>query len=137
MKEIELKKVSNARIGRVNTCGAHLEAHEYDTIYFLASYGFDIEIIKPSNTPKTSNPDFLIKGAIWEAKSPNGSGSSTIARQFHKAGKQADRLVLDLRRIRLSVDISEKEAKKRFASSRNIKRLLLITKDNRLLDIRK
>lgn len=136
LKITELNLVDRAKLGRVDTRGVHLEAHEYDTIYYLARYGFNVEVIRPTNCPKTKNPDFLIGGSIWEAKSPEGSGSSTIARQFHKAGKQADKIVLDLRRIKLPAARAEAEAISRFSKSCSIKRLLLITKDGRLLDIR-
>lgn len=135
-KVTELRLVSKAKLGRVDTRGVRLEAHEYDTIYFLARYGFDIEVIKPTNCPKTKSPDFLIDGSIWEAKSPEGAGASTIGRQFHKASKQASKMVLDLRRIRLPAAKTEADAIRRFAKSTSIKRLLLITKDGRLLDIR-
>ena len=124
-------------MGRINMNGVRLEAHEYDTINYLASYGLDIEVIKPVNTPKTHNADYLIKGLIWEAKSPNGSGSSTIARQFHKASKQSDKMILDLRRVKLEAQRAEREARFRFEKSKNIKRLMLITKDDRLFDIKK
>ena len=117
--------------------GVCLETHEYDTIYYLASYGLDIEVIKPINTPRIHNADYLIKGLIWEAKSPNGGGNSTIARQFHKASKQSDKMILDLRRIRLEAQKAEREARFRFEKSKNIKRLMLITRDGKLFDIRK
>ena len=137
LKITELNLVDRAKLGRVDTRGVHLEAHEYDTIYYLARYEFNVEVIRPTNCPKTKNPDFLIGGSRWEAKSPEGSGSSTIARQFHKAGKQADKIVLDLRRIKLPAARAEAEAISRFSKSCSIKRLLLITKDERLLDIRR
>lgn len=137
VKIVELQRVPKNKVGRVYIGDTHLEAHEYDTIYFLASFGFEIEVIRPTNTPRTHNSDFLIGGAIWEAKSPEGAGNSTIARQFHKASKQSDRMILDLRRIKMQPSKAEHEAMIRFEKSKSIKRLILITKDGRLLDIRK
>ena len=137
IKETELLKVPKEKIGRINTNGVCLEAHEYNTIHHLASFGLDIEVIRPTNTPKTHNADYLIKGMVWEAKSPNGGGNSTIARQFHKASKQSDKMILDLRRVKLEAQKAEREVRFRFEKSRNIKRLMLITKDGKLFDIRK
>ena len=131
------KLVSKNKIGRVSLGKVKPEKHEYDTFYFLASHGFNIEIIKPSNIPKTKSPDVLLDGVIWEIKSPTGSGNSTIGRQFHKASKQADRLILDLRRVNILASKAESQAKSRFSKATNIRRLLLITKDGRLLDIRR
>ena len=137
MKITEIQKVPKNRIGRIEAKNVHLEAHEYDTMLFLSQYGFDIEVIKPANIPRTHNPDFLINGGVWEAKSPEGQGKYNLQRQFHNAGHQAGNLVLDLRRFKMPASCSEKDALKRFGFSRSIKHLLLITKDGRLLDIRK
>ena len=137
MKIIELTTPRKQRIGIVNTNNTHLENHEYETIHFLASFGFNIDIIRPTNAPGTRTPDFLLNGAVWEAKCPHGTGYSTIGRQFHYAGRQAERLVLDLRRIKLPAKEAEQESLIRFNRSRRIKHLLLITKDCRLLDISK
>ena len=66
-----------------------------------------------------------------------GSGNSTIPRQFHRASKQATMFILDLRRIKIPADKAEQEAKARFEKAKNIKRLLLLTKAGKLLDIKK
>ena len=47
-----------------------MEPHEENTAEYLTLYGFSIEAIRPVNTPKVHNPDFLISGTIWEVKSP-------------------------------------------------------------------
>ncbi len=137
MKIVELKPVSKNKIGRVNLNGAHLEAHEYETILFLNLFGFDIDVILPTNTPKSHNPDLQINGAFWESKSPEGESKYNIQRKIHEASHQADRLVLDLRRSKISSEKAYAEAIKRFGDSKRIKHMLLVTKDKRLLDIRK
>ena len=132
MKIVTLNEVSQQKVGKIVSNGVSLERHEYDTVLFLASHGFDIEFIRPRNEPKSANPDFLISGAIWEAKSPIGSSKYTIQRKIHEAGHQAERLILDLRRTRMAAATSEKEALKRFGYSKRMKRMLLITRDGRL-----
>ena len=137
MKIVELKPVSKNKIGRIIAKNVHLEPHEYETILFLVLYGLNIEIVTPTNIPKANNPDFVINGAVWEAKSPLGNGKYTIQRHFHKASHQSNRMILDLRRMKASPSELEAEAIKRFRFSKSIKHLMLITKDNRLLDIKK
>ena len=137
MKIIELEKVTNNKIGRVTTNNVKLEPHEDATALFLTQFGLNIEYIKPSNIHNNRNADFMINGSVWETKSPNGNGNSTIARKFHKASKQADKMVLDLRRIKIATEEATNQAINSFQKSRGIRRLLLITKDARLIDIRK
>ena len=74
----ELHKVPKNKIGRINYNGIGLESHEYDTILLLALYGFDIELITPSNTLGNANPDILMLGTSWEIKSPETSNLKTI-----------------------------------------------------------
>ena len=132
-----MQKVPKKKVGHIITNGVKLKPHEESTAVFLAQYGFNIEFIRPTNTYRTRSADFLVNKSIWEAKSPDGGGNSTIGRQFHVASKQADKLILDLRRIKLPAVKAENQAKTRFEKSKNIKSLLLITKDGRLLDIKR
>ncbi|MBR3253078.1 hypothetical protein IKF84_03340 [Candidatus Saccharibacteria bacterium] len=137
MKIRELRRVSADKVGYLKKNDIRLEPHEEDTALYLTQYGFNIDVIKPNNTPKTNSPDFLVNGVIWEAKSPEGGGNSTIARHFHKASKQAGKMILDLRRIKRPAEKAEREAKYRFEKAKNIKQLMLITKDGKLFDISK
>lgn len=61
MKVIELEKVSKKKIGSFLKNGVKLEPREEEITGLLALYGFVINAIKPVSTPKTKNPDFLIK----------------------------------------------------------------------------
>ena len=137
MKVIELEKVASERIGRVDKHNVDAKPHEESTALHLAQFGFNVDFIMPRNTYKSKSADFLVNGAVWETKSPEGGGNSTVGRQFHEASKQADRLILDLRRIKLPADKAKRQALARFEKAVNIKRLLLITKEGRLLDIKR
>lgn len=137
MKIMELQRVSKDRIGRVNKNGVKLYPHEDSTALHLAQFGFDIEYIMPSHIHKSTNPDFLVNGSIWETKSPEGCGKNTIKHQFDGTSKQADKVILDLRRIKLPAEKAERQAKDRFEKAVNIKRLLLITKSGKVFDIKR
>ena len=134
---IELKRVHQNKAGKLNKNGIKLEPHEEKTAKFLTLYGFNIEVIRPINIPKTKNPDFLISGAIWETKSPEGKSKNTIERKFHEASSQASRLILDLRRIKRTERNAMKDVFREFEKSKGINRLLLITKSEKLLDCKK
>lgn len=133
----EKKKPQNKKTGIIEWNDVRLEPHEEEIAKFLADYGLNIEVIKPTNTPKTKTPDFLINGVLWEAKSPVGSSKSTLPRQFRRSKKQANKVIIDLRRIRIPASYAEREVIYRFEKTRDINQLLVITKDNRLLDIKK
>ena len=135
MKVKELKRVAPNKVGRIITNCVKLKTHEESTAIFLTQFGFNIEFIVPRNDYRSKSADFFINGAIWEAKSPIGNGKNNLARQFHYASKQAGKLILDLRRIKMPTVKSEHQAKACFENTRNIRRLILITKDGRLLDI--
>ena len=137
MKIIELQQVPKNRRGKLYKNGVKIEPHEESTARFLTKYGFIIDVIRPVNTPKVHNPDFLINGVIWEAKSPEGKSNNTIERKFHEASSQASNFILDLRRIKRPAKKSENEALKEFKKSSRIKHMMLITKDRKLLDYRK
>ena len=138
LKIIELSKVPREQKGQYKRGGAPEPApHEKSTIRFLLECGFDIELISPSNIYRSKNPDMLLSGSVWEMKSPTGSGRRTIESQFHGAGKQADNLVLDLRRIGIPDKKSKDKAIFEFTKSRGIKQLILITKSRKIFKIKK
>lgn len=137
MKINELQQVPKNKRGKLHKNGVKIEPHEESTARFLTKYGFVVDVIRPVNTPKMHNPDFLISGVIWEAKSPEGRSKKNIERKFHEASGQASSLILDLRRIKRPANESENDALKEFKKSSRIKHMLLITKNRKLLDFRK
>lgn len=137
MKITELEPVPRNRRGKFLKNGVKLEPHEEATAKFLILYGFTIDVMKPVNTPKVKNPDFLINGVIWETKSPEGVSKKNIERKFHEASRQAHNLIIDLRRIRQPAKSAEQETVKQFFKSSGIKHLMIITKEEKLLDYRK
>ena len=137
MRILELEPVQKERYGRISKNGVDLKPHEDDTIIFLAEHGFNIEAIVPSYIPKNKNPDILVNGATWEMKSPEGNGKYTIQRQFSEAGHQAHKLIIDLRRTKIPAQKAERDSIFHFSKSSRIRELMIITKDNRLLDIKK
>ena len=72
------------RKGKIIPNGVILEPHEYETVTFLTEQGFNIELIKPTHTPKMKNPDIMMNGLIWEMKCPQGKSWKTVEQNCRK-----------------------------------------------------
>lgn len=134
MKIIERKIVNKNRYGKIIFNNYGLEEPEKETIFYLVKFGFDIEILKPSNIPKSKNPDLLMLGTTWEIKSPQKFNRATIQTKFRKAVKQSGgRGIFDLRNV--NSEEAELYIMKLFLSTREMKRIMIIQEDGQLLDI--
>ena len=135
MKIIERKPVPKNKYGRIILSGQNLEVHEKDTIFALASFGYDIETLIPSYIPKSHNPDLLMAGTTWEMKTTLSVKKKTIETKFRKAQKQSGgRSIFDLRKLR------DKRAAidyiiKLFQETRGMRRVIILEEDEKLLDI--
>ena len=112
----------------------NLEKHEYETVLFLTEQGFDVELIPPQNS-KTA--DLIMDGQIWEMKCPRGSGNRTIEKLFQKALHQSTNLIFDLRKIALLGEKARQQTVRQFKLRRSARRLIIITKAGKLLDLSK
>ena len=75
--------------------------HEVLTALRLAEEGVDVLFRVDSREKGVKNPDVEMNQQVWEFKAPTGEGKNTVDSQMKRAGKQAERLVLDLRRSKL------------------------------------
>jgi len=75
--------------------------HEVLTALRLAEDGMDVLFRIDSREKGAKNPDVEMNQQVWEFKAPTGEGKNTVDSQMKRAGKQAERLVLDLRRCEL------------------------------------
>jgi hypothetical protein len=116
--------------------GAFPEPHEMQTANFFTGIGKDIEFIKPNFASGIKNPDVKIDGVVWEIKSPCGNSKRTVENNFRKAQKQSKNIIFDLRRIKLSEIIAISKIKREFSlqHGHKIRRIMIITKDNKILD---
>ena len=126
------------RIGRIDisALNAPPEKHEYETARYFTSRGLDIAFIKPSNIKGTHSPDYRMLGRDWEIKSPIGKSNRTFEDNLRKAIKQSPHIIFDLRRLKPDAEkmclmiLSEQSNKP------EIRTLLAITRDGRLLTIK-
>ncbi len=138
LKMTKLRKVEAEKVGRAILNDIVLEAHEQSTILLLTQYGFTIEVIRPENAPKSDNPDFLMLGTTWEMKSPETVNENTLRKRMHKASKQADHVIFDLRRVpKMRKDRVKMFLLKLFENNRGIRRAIFIETDDVVVDMTK
>ena len=104
---------------------------------FFTNLGYNIELIPPSNTPKAKTPDFMMDGKAWEMKSPQGKSRVTVEHAFKRAAKQSENIIIDLRRTKIPTDQTKTALEKLFGSSRRVRNLKVITREQQLLDFKK
>ena len=123
--------------GKLTQNGVHLKAHEYSTVKLLLENGYDVELIPTSGIKGLRMPDIMLQGVPWEMKSPQGDGKRTIMNTIQNASHQSTNIIVDLRRCKLREDLALKELQWHFKLSKRIRRLKVITKDEKILDIEK
>ncbi len=98
-------------------------------------FSSDVVFIKRSTTNTT--PDIKIGNTFWEIKSPRGNSKYTISDSLRRAKRQSQYIVISLARTKMTSRQAEARTRdflKR--SSVGIKRLLIVTKNNKVIDIK-
>ena len=110
------------------------ENHEISAAMILADYFCsDALFLKATGT---NSPDISIKGVQWEIKSPIGSGKNNIRKSMREAAYQSVNIVIDLRRSKLHQTRALGYIKQYFAHPNRLKRVLVITKLEKVLEIK-
>ena len=114
------------------------EPHERDIAWILAHhFQCTVEFLIPVDDYKRKTADIVMLGVEWEIKSPSGASKSTIGNQFRNASRQSKHVILDARRTKLEYERVEKlvliEVKKRTA----LKKVILIDKFSKVIEIKK
>ncbi len=121
--------------GKIIANGVVLEKHEIATVVFLASKGFNIELIPPVLEKKT--PDIKMGRLSWEIKRPTANSKYTIQHAFKSALKQSPNIIFDLRSSKLHQRQAFNRLKHEFDLSKGVKRLKVILKSKRIVDFTK
>ena len=111
------------------------EDHEIYVAGILAEYfKADVEFVPRSNL---QTPDFLIKGKVWELKSPTGTGKNNIQHQLQEAHSQSVNGILDASRSKMHPDEIKRRTEHQFKIVKSIKRLIFVPKDGQPLEIKR
>lgn len=83
------------------------------------------------------SPDFRIGKLFWELKTPTGTGKYNIQHALHSATRQSGNIIIDARFSKLHINKIKSILQHEMVLTKNIKRLLLIQKDEKVLEIYK
>lgn len=92
----------------------------------------DVKFVKRGNG---KTPDYLIKGTYWELKSPTGSGKHNIQHKIQDAAEQSGNIIIDGRKSKLHPSKLKNEVQHQFNIIKKAKRLILITKSGKTVEI--
>ncbi|MDR6867675.1 hypothetical protein J2Y69_002279 [Microbacterium resistens] len=114
--------------------GAFPRAHELATGERLARAGVDVQWRVEDFTHGVKNPDVTINGQVWDFKSPEGAGKTTISNQFSRAKEQGvHRIVLDLARSPIDETAALAEARRRLAGNDWFTEVIFIDRAGRVI----
>jgi len=133
------KKDKQLNLGQVIIPASHPnppEPHEVNAAYVLARhYQSTIEFLIPVDDYKRKSADISMFGVEWEIKCPTGKSKYTIQEQFRRASKQAKNIIIDTRRTKLKYNIIEKSVFFELRKRPSIKKVVLINKFEKVVEI--
>ena len=128
---------SSQHKGKIIPNGVSLEKHENETVVFFTELGYNIELIPPSNSPGVKRADFMMQGMPWEMKAPQGKSKLSLEHIIQRATRQSENIIIDLTHSKLDEEIAMKEITRRFKRTGSCRRLKIITKEHKLLELKK
>lgn len=111
------------------------ESYEITAADIIAKHFDENAIFIKRSRHKT--PDLSIKNLSWEIKSPTGTGKHNIQHCLQDASSQSQNIILDTRRSKIHQNRIKIEATRQFKLIRRAKRLLIITKDGKIIEFNK
>jgi len=111
--------------------------HEFLTAKFLSNLGNDIVFIALNRRRGAKTPDIIMNGVDWEIKCPRGCSSRTIENNFRAAVQQSGNIIFDLRHTPLPDENCIRELQREFAPRKFAKKMIIITKKQKIIDIKK
>ena len=133
-KKKQARKIKGAVIipPNIKPCPA---THEIRVAEILAGLGKTVLFANPYTAYKAKSFDVVIDGINWEIKSPQGNSKSTVVRQLKRGKKQSNHIIFDTSRTSIGDHEIEKRIRKNLIGSHSIKRVIMITKKQVVIDI--
>ncbi len=123
------------KYGSLITNNCIIKTHEWSTVNFLLSKGFDVELIPRSMVEGVHSPDILLNHNLyWEIKAPKGNGKNTMSNNFIRAKKQSKNIIIDLARYGKPDIVGIREARTQFRQRKRFEKLKIITKKKEIID---
>ena len=120
--------------------GVFVDVHEKLAVDFLASeLGYNVTFLAPNRRKGAKTPDIEMNGLAWEIKCPKGKSSRTIENNLRLALRQSPNIVLDLRRMdgRIPTKKLLNEIERRFRDARLIRNIIVITRQELMIDFKR
>ena len=106
---------------------------EMSAAYILSDFfKTDVKFI-PRTNHKT--PDLLINDIEWELKAPTGDGKRNLQHTVSRAIKQSRYIIVDVRFSKLHISKIKSKLTLEMKKNKQIKRLLLIDKQKKVVEI--
>ncbi len=123
----------NGKKGTFIISGRKLWLHELRVAEILTMAGHDIKFLEETNL---HTADILLDGVEYEIKSPKSSTANSLEHLLKKALKQSPNIIIDTSRMKNTRDDKTRKFLIAQAKSRKqIKKLIMITKQGRIIDI--
>lgn len=107
--------------------------YEMPAAELLVKYFQANVVFVPRSNRKT--PDFIIGGVEWELKSPTGSGRHNIRHQLQGGVQQSRCIVFDARRSKIHMTKIRHELAYQFKYAKGVRRMILIEKTKKIVEI--
>lgn len=117
---------------------ANVWPHEYRCAKTLADAGHTVEFLIASSGSRVKSADIQMDGVVWEIKCLETDKLATVEKKVRKALHQSRNAIIDSRRMK-GLKTSDVERKLRTLADelKSLKRLILISKDGTVIDIKR
>ena len=106
--------------------------HEIVAATVLSWTGYDVEFLP---TGEIHSADIIYRGKIWEIKSPIGNKRRTIENNLRAALNQSVNVIIDLSRIKMDETKAIREITKQVKLARRLKSAIIITKNQKIIEL--
>ncbi len=117
--------------------GVIICAHEELTVKYFLEKGENIVLNMPVCVPNNKNADFLMRGVLWEVKSPVSDNVCSMETTLKRAVKQSQNVIIDLRRIKGEDVCLFRILQRKGREIRRLRWLLIIRKSGELFELKK
>jgi hypothetical protein len=114
------------------------EDHEIEAAWIIARhYGCLVRFLKPIIGYKIKTPDFVIRGLLWELKSPiSDSRRHCVSGHLDRASEQSRNIIFDARRTKLEDEFLIIQLLSELKKRRSVRKLIFIKKNSEVVELK-
>lgn len=114
--------------------GLNIWKHELKTAQVLANKGYVVEFVAVSTKQRIKSADVVIRGVLYEIKSPKTDKLSAIERNLKRATKQSSNIIIDSRRMsKLQDRTIQKFLVQKLKQQKTIKSILFVNRKQEVM----